>query len=334
MLITAVLDPTAYHKNCFSNPGYRDNAEMFLRGIWTNGLLLVDSNGQLSDELQSAIETLPTSIGQSIAIWLQELLKNKRKRVIKSRCPKSVHSHQLIFNVAQATTVDSVIASASTHKLLSRSCGLVVTILELSSYLGSSLERKRFNYEQGLHRIDALPKSDVDEAFKRTTRFSSRLRFYDKQIGQGKNTSHFRKGISYILDIWKQSGYFQGLGQFDVEIITALKNSEVPKHTDNEAVYIKVVRELLDPLRDRYPAWNIDLKFKVDPDGIFHRRYLESQAVILEIDRGFDLFRPGGKLKRNTLRLEPNAFEHLRECRALQDAEFLADQVGAKEKDN
>src|SRR5262245_29800365 len=132
MLITAVLDPTAYNRSYFDQPGYRDNAEMFLRGIWTNGLLLVDPDGRLSERLQSEIEALPTSVGQSIAIWFQELLKNKRKRIIKCQCQSHSDHHRLICQVARATGADAAVSGAQTYRDLKTACGLVVTIVELS----------------------------------------------------------------------------------------------------------------------------------------------------------------------------------------------------------
>ena len=51
MLMTAVVHPEAFDQAHFATPGYRDQAEMLLRGLECNGLLLLDPDSRLLNEL-------------------------------------------------------------------------------------------------------------------------------------------------------------------------------------------------------------------------------------------------------------------------------------------
>ena len=166
---------------------------------------------------------------------------------------------------------------------------------------------------------------------ERSVRFAKWLRFYDAYIGTGNNTSRFRKGIEYILDLWQQHGFFvvqQGMGS--VEIYTGpaeqvwgddedhVKESKLKRNQENHR---KVIRELVEPLDNQFP-WPVKLFVKADRDGIFHARYLEAQHAIVRIDRGFDLFKQNGEFRRNFLTLNMAESSHLRECRDLPDADL------------
>ncbi|MYA70748.1 hypothetical protein F4141_22045 [Candidatus Poribacteria bacterium] len=331
MLMSAVLDPSAFDAEDF-NDLYRIQAEDFLQGIWRNGVLIVDSERKLQEELFKKAASLPIK-GNRLRTLLTDLLKEKSKRVaVPSVSPSNVSSADLLdltCHLKRDTETDGLIVGNENFKKLRFDPEHRHGIVPLSEYRDSDFEEERQKYSDGFGPIDTLSRSEVDEIIIRSVRFSKWLRFYDAYIGTGDNTSHFRKGIEYILSLWREHGFFvsqQGVGS--VEIFTCPAEQIRDDETDsakeskaerNQENYQKVVRELIEPLNEDFP-WRIKLSVKDDPDGIFHARYLETQHAIIRIDHGFDLFKPNGEFRRNFFTLNMMESSHLRECRNLPDA--------------
>ena len=331
MLMSAVLDPSAFDVEDF-NDLYRIQAEDFLQGIWRNGVLIVDSERKLQEELFKKAESLPIK-GNRLRTLLTDLLKEKSKRVaVPSVSPSNaslVDLLDLTCALKTETETDGLIVGNESFEKLRFHPEHRHGIVPLSEYRDSDFEKLRERYFDGLEPIDMLSKSKVKDAIIRSVRFTKWLRFYDAYIGSGDNTSHFRKGIEYILNLWREYGFFateQGIGS--VEIFTcpaeqirddetdSAKESKLERNQEN---YQKVVRELIEPLNEDFP-WPIRLSVKDDPDGIFHARYLETQHAIIRIDRGFDLFNQNNEFRRNFFTLNMAESSHLRECRDLPDA--------------
>ena len=334
MLVSTVLDPSAFNVDYF-NALYTIHAEDFLKGIKRNGLLIIDSDRKLQDAIVNKFKDAPNKYGQRLPILLEELLKNRKKRVVECRIlPNSVASQELldlICHLKVHTKTDALIVGNENFKKLRFDPEHRHGIVPLSEYRDSNFEKERQRYCDGLGPIDTLSRSEVDEIVIRSVRFSKWLRFYDAYVGTGDNTSHFRKGIEYILSLWREHGFFateQGIGS--VEIFTCSAEHIRDDETDsakenklerNQENYQKVVRELVEPLSEDFP-WPIKLSVKDDPDGIFHARYLETQHAIIRIDRGFDLFKQNGEFRRNFFTLNMAESSHLKECRELPDADL------------
>ena len=335
MLMSAVLDPSAFDVEDFDE-FYMIQAEDFLQGIWRNGVLIVDSGRKLQEELFEKAKSLPgTGKGKRLQILLTDLLKEKSKRVavrpISLSNTSSVNFLELTCELKKDTEADILIVGDKDFDELRFNPKYSDHIFPLSKYRDSDLEKERQRYYDGLGPIDTLSESKVKDVITRSVRFTKWLRFYDAYIGSGDNTSHFRKGIEYILNLWREHGFFateQGIGS--VEIFTCSAEQIRDDETDsakesklerNQEKYQKVVRELVEPLNsDEDFPWPIKLSVKDDPDGIFHARYLETQHAIIRIDRGFDLFKQNGELRRNFFTLNMDESSHLRECRNLPDA--------------
>src|SRR5262245_42647484 len=123
MLMTAVIHPEAFDHAHFATPGYRDQAEMLLRGLESNGLLLIDPDSRLLKELNTRVEGLGTKQGQQIQIRLAELQKKGRKRVVvpdKSRCncPSALALLDAAQAVQQSCCCDTLIVDTASHSQL------------------------------------------------------------------------------------------------------------------------------------------------------------------------------------------------------------------------
>ncbi len=335
MLVSAVLDPSAFDAGDFDDL-YAIHAEDFLQGIWRNGVLIVDSERKLQEALFKKAESLPIK-GNRLRTLLTDLLKEKSKRVaVPSVSPSNASSRDLLdltCHLKKDTEPDGLLVGDKNFEKLRFDPEHRHGIVPLSEYRDSDFEKERQRYCDGFGRIDMLPRSEVDEIVIRSIRFTKWLRFYDAYIGTGENTSRFRKGIEYILSLWREYGFFasqQGIGS--VEIFTCSAEQIWDDETDhareskldrNQENYQKINRELIDPIKKQFPQWGqIKLSVKDDPDGIFHARYLETQHAIIRIDRGFDLFKQNGQFRRNFFTLNMVESSHLRECRDLPDADL------------
>ena len=317
MLVSVVLDPSAFDKDCFDDL-YAVHAEDFLQGIWRNGVLIIDRGGKLQDALYRSAKCLPSK-GQRSQILLTELLKMKSVSVgfVSLSNASSVQLLDLMYGLKTDTEADGLIVGDKNFEKLRFNPKYNDGLVPLSKYRDSDLEKERQRYYDGLGPIDILSRSAIDDIIIRSIRFSKRLRFYDAYIGTGNNTSGFRGGIEYILCLWKEHGFFasqEGIGE--VEIFTCAEH--VPKD-DVGNVKRKINRELIKRLKEKFPHWwQIKLFVKDDPDGIFHARYLETEHVIIRVDRGFDLFKSRRKFYRNFFTLNMSESSHLEECRNLR----------------
>jgi hypothetical protein len=338
MIISAVADPLAFERVCFDTPGYRQQAELFLRGITSNGLLVVDSDAKLQEQIVNKIRELPSTHAQYLTIRLEELLKNKRTRIVRCHpgcgVVRSSDNLELTWSVFERCAADALVSTEDRLAQLKASGRNCPGTVPLSNYSESKLEEERNRYLGDLPPIDKLAWADVEGLFLRVVRFARWLRFYDKQIGKGQNTSNFRQGIKYILELWQKDGHFAARRDVDfVEIITCQKERisasdsshvQTSKRERNREAYNKIVDELLLPLRRSFP-WNIDLKVKDEGGVSFHARHLQAQTTIVLVDAGFDFFVPGShprRFKRNILKIDNGSFTHLQDYRNLPDAQF------------
>ena len=333
MLVSAVLDPSAFDPVHFDEL-YRVHAEDFLMGIERNGILIVDSENRLRDALVKQVGSLPIKYGQRLRILVEELLlKKKSKRVVACHVSLSRtlsgNFLELTHQLKVSTKADALIVRSQNLKTLDFNPQSGPDIVLLSEYRDSGFERERRKYYDRVGPIDTLSKWEVDEIIIRSVRFAKWLRFYDAYIGTGNNTSRFRRGIEYILALWREYGFFAtepGIGSVEIFTCSAEQirgdetdHAKQSKLTQNQENYQKINRELIALLDKEFP-WPMKLSVKDDPDGIFHARYLETQHAIIRIDRGFDLFDQNNEFRRNFFTLNMAESSHLRECRELPDA--------------
>ena len=113
MLMTAVIHPEAFNHAHFATPGYRDQAEMLLRGLEINGLLILDPDSQLLKELRTRLEGLSFKDGQQLQIRLAELQNNRKRILVAARtvcnCPHGVELDVVLVNAQEAVVCKDAI---------------------------------------------------------------------------------------------------------------------------------------------------------------------------------------------------------------------------------
>ena len=334
MLVSAVPDPSAFNADCFDNL-YKIQAEDFLMGIENNGILILDSGKKLQDAFMRQIRSIPIKFGQRIQIQLEEILKNRKKRIIHWPVASNIATTndllKLAYEVKEDSKADALIIGDESLQILQSEQKNDSSVVLLSDYRNSDFEKLRQHYENQVGPIDLHPEKTIEELIIRAIRFTRLVRIYDPYIGKGENTIKFFKGIKYILDIWKKHGMFsQDRGTANVEIFTC--SAEIVRDSDtdhvkdgklerNQDAHSKVQRQLITRLENQFP-WSIKCHIKNDSKRVFHARYLETQHAIIRIERGFDLFKQNGGFRRNFLTLNMADSPHLKECRDLPDADI------------
>lgn len=322
MLMAAVVLPDAFDKTCFAAPGYRDHAELFFKGIESNGVILVDSDSRLLSELDSKIAGLSLKDGQQLQIRLAEMSKAKRCQKIvpvdKSVCRTSttaplVKVAKKVFATCGAHTL---VTDPGSHLSLLSDGMKSDQLTPLGAYTGSVFEDQRRRAFENLPPIDKLTAGEVDRLLVEATRYSRWLRLYDKQVGKGRNLSHFLRGVERLIDLWVNAAHFPTNG-LSVEFYTCVDES--PDADPNaEVAYNRYIGDVIQPLRKRFSI-PVRAFFKEDDQNICHDRYFQVQAAAFSVSRGFDFVNPNGSYRRCVIRVEPGCIDHLQEYRKLPD---------------
>jgi hypothetical protein len=336
MILSSSIDPAAFNAELFASTSYKLQAEMYLKGVLSNGIIIVDPEGRIKQELITFIQLLPSTVGQQVKILIEEIMKHQKKKIIAClpdsyTAKKSQKMIDLLLHIKQMCKVDYVITTDETIDKLKADLKHDKAILSLTVYSNSHFENERRRFIEGILPIDMLSVMEIADVVSRSIKFSKWLRIYDKQIGTGDRTYYFKKGIKYILNLWKKDGYFVHLPEVMIEIFTCAKekiriddgvyDSDRKMKLNNEAIN-KIRSELVSTLKQEY-GLKVTLYVKDDQNAIFHARHLESQYAILLFDRGFDLFNSDGKFNRNIIKVDTISYSHVKECRLLKDVDVI-----------
>lgn len=314
MLMSAVVQPEALDSMHFETPGYRDQVEMLLRGMQSNGVFLVDSDRGLLDALSKRIEQLGTKCGQQIKIRYEELRKPGRSRVIvtRCRCNAGIPLLETARMVHESASSDALVVAPDAAKDLQTGVGTYVDgLTPMEAYLSSAFETSRHALLEEQPPLDQMGGEAFAQQIVRLTRFAKRLRFYDKQIGAGNNLPGFRRGIDKILSLWTKNAYHDRAA-LTAEIYTCVQKT----HSSTEVVYARLKDDIAASLADSAGV-PVSLFFKHDPGHLTHDRFLQTDSLAVYFSKGFDFLEPDGSLHRCSMGVNNAAYDHLSEYRLL-----------------
>jgi hypothetical protein len=318
MLMTAVIQPEAFDRAHFTTPGYRDQAEMLLRGMESNGLLILDPNCRLLKEINDRVALLSTKDGQQLQIRLAEIQKNERRRVLaaegtKCSCPTSISLLETAKAVHASSHTDTIIADAGSCSQLRSSGHPANGVTPLEAYISSDFERHRHYCLDQIPPIDKMAPGEFDNQMIRVIRFAKRLRFYDKQIGKGSNLGGFRRGIGRVLSLWVANAHYPRPA-LSAEIYTCVQKT----HDTTDNVHSKILASLVRKLASEN-GLRITFYFKEDSPSLTHDRFLQTDSVPVYFSKGFDYTDEDGTLHRCAVKIDNGAYEHLQEFRNLKN---------------
>jgi hypothetical protein len=320
MLMSIVVQPEAFASGHFESPGYRDQAEMMLRGMQSNGVLLVDSDRALLRALRDQIEALGTKCGQQIKVRFEELQKSGRSRVVVTQCRfnPSMPSYEASRMVYESVHADALVVDPVAGQQLRVGIGADPQgLTPMGSYISSVCETTRHAYLEGLPSLDKMGGEVFSDHIARVARFSKRLRFYDKQIGTGNNLPGFRRGIGKILSLWAANAYY-GKSALTAEIYTCVQLSGPKAALPPEVAYSRIKDDLVVRLADT-AGLPIKFFFKNDPGQLTHDRFLQTDSLAVYFSKGFDFLDQDESLHRCSMRVDNTAYDNLREYRQFGD---------------
>ena len=318
MLMSAVVQPEALASEHFDLPGYRDQVEMLLRGMQSNGVLLVDCERRLLEALRHRVESLGTKCGQQIKIRFEELSKSGRSRVVATqcRCDTSMSLLDAAKLVHELASSDALVVAPDAAQSLQAGLGTYVAgLTPMSSYISSAFETSRHAYLEELPPLDLMGIEAFEGQIIRLTRFAKKLRFYDKQIGADSNLSGFRRGIGKILSLWTANAH-HAKESLKVEIYTCVHLQRTQRST--EVVHARLKDDIAATLANSAGV-PVGLFFKNDPGHLTHDRFLQVDSLAVCFSKGFDFLESDGSLHRCSMRADNAAYDHLCDYRRLDD---------------
>ncbi len=315
MLISTVLSPDLLDSKHFDDPLYRISVVQLLKGILSNGVVLVDQDQRLFKRLCEYAAKLNLSPnGQDASMYFAELIAKNNDGSIRFMATSCVVSSQ---GTEEEITASVALKCKADGTILPKLEGVQMPVdrlkaIAVTDYLLSSLESQRREFaEANVDACDRMTEAKFSELIARSTRFSKKLEFYDKIIGKAHNTRNFLQGIERIVSIWLKAAHFPK-SQLSVAIFTVVHRSPSPNKD-----YDTVNQELRQKLEDRFGI-KVSLCFKHDPKGICHARHLRTDSCVIQFERGFDIIQWDGSLKRSFVNLVQRADSHLAQYQALR----------------
>lgn len=322
MLMAATVVPDVFSLGHFADPTYHLNLEIFLRGIDSNGVVLVDADDRLYEKLCDAVEPLSgMGKGKTSHALFEELLKKRRQKIVrfvKTTCSFDMarSEEEIAISLAMQCKADTLIVDS--YERASRANGVtgMPVVTPMAGYIESAAEADRRRCCEALPSLDQMAVGDFDQVISNATRFSKWLRFYDKQIGKGTGLSRFRRGLEKILRPWTETAHFPK-ADLSVELFTVVDES-LNCRFEPSVAYRRVQKDLVDALQQEFGV-SIRLSFKRDADSICHARHLQTQSAAVLFERGFDFVGDDGKLSRAFIKIDGASVSHLQEYRRLPE---------------
>lgn len=178
MRISVVLDSSAFNAAYF-NPTYERHTEDFLNGIQSNGLLIVDSENKLQNAIFEQIESLRTKYRQQLQIRFEELLKNKRERVVEcyilSNYASSEKLLDLAFQLKTVSQADVLIVGDESPETLTNDQKRAEGIVLLSEYLNRNFETDSQRHYEKLKSTETHAESETEDTITHSVQFNDWL---------------------------------------------------------------------------------------------------------------------------------------------------------------
>lgn len=320
MLLSTVIEPDVLDPKHFNDPIFQLNVEELLRGILSNGVIVVDKEERLYKKLcENALKLGVTNEGRRSYVFFDEILKKQRHKIIRfASCSGSFmeesSAEHIVAAIARQSGADFVIVATRERALALAGESKVMPV---TSYIHSKIESKRRAFAEGdFDSCDMMSEDEFDTLIGNASRFSRKLLFYDKIIGKASSSVYFRRGIERILKAWLRHAYFPK-SQLAAEIYTLADDSRYAKQPPAQA-FACVRKDICERLSQRFKI-PVSLSFKIDNTHMCHARHLQTESCTILFERGFDLVEKDGSLKRSFVNLVQRPDPHLMEFRQLPE---------------
>lgn len=325
MLMSALVDPSAFDERHFQDKYYGSWARQFFKEMTTeNGLFLADRNERLLVQgLRKRFHALSEKHRQQLLVYLAEAIK--QKRFYFGDC-SDADTLNICCELICQYNPDAVVTSPENINRF-RNLGIngdPATVFSFHEYQDSNFQEARRRYVHEHQDLAKMTEQERKRIFFKITRFSSHLKIYDKQIGNtdtdaryGKSLDRFRKGIEYVLNQWGPIASKEQKGRLEIFTCARYLSKD-----DEFECKPKLLKKFLASIGKRRSNIQFSLFVKKDSRRSMHARYLQtSQSAIFSLDRGFDFYDSEKNFKLNPISLVTGTeiVKTLREFQSLED---------------
>jgi hypothetical protein len=322
MLISTVLSPDILAREHFDDPLYQINVEQLLRGLCSNGIIIVDKDQKLYDKLcKNAIGLSASKHGNQARIWFEEILKKHRQRVVRFvqstlETDSTLVDTEIVKAVAADCSPDSVLVADDDTETVGGKLSLPIC-----QYIRSPLESKRRAYaEADFDSCDAMADGEFDDLILDACRFTKKLKLYDKILGKANRLSSFREGMERVLAAWTKGAYFSK-ADLSVEIYTVGHKPSPPDFLSPLLAFERLREQICETLRIKFGI-PVSITMKFDRTGRCHPRHLQTDSCTIQFERGFDFIENDGSIRRSFINHAPRGDSHLTQYRNLPNYNF------------
>ena len=324
MLVTTIPNPAAFDHPDSHGPNRKYpkdhllRVRMYLEGVHANGLMLVDIDGVLLGQMKSILKRMPFRERGLFVELLSQMKDPARRRIVQYmsvRARDGKLGDSDVREYARAVGPDLLLMPSGYVRSEGEDEDDAFAMASLEDYIDSAVETKRKALLRQ-HVFGRIEPGEMHALISRLTRYAKWLRFYDYYMGQvdPARLDEWTDGLGYILNIWHEEGRFGRCEGRSVALYTTARNV-LDAESIRESVRVHVTNRL-----SRYFGVDIQLHVKRDHDRIFHARYMQTDSLAVLFDRGFDLFRPSGDVRRCAVLLADDDRGQLAEFRSLPEA--------------
>ena len=298
MLLYIIIDPSSINKEVKKNVAYRQGLESVLTLIIKqNGILGLDIEKTISKKIIENINIhLQGTHGKKISTLFEELLKgelyNRRYVYLPIRDEKLLDIDNYI-KMCQKGDFDIIFIDEDDKEYYSRFDKTLYFNEYNDSECKLNIKAREFR-DRGISIFEKSNKKEIKEIFQRISSKTKKIQFYDYIIGKVDpyGLERWYDGFEFILNGWKDVSPLAKKGKkINVEIIT--KVFKFDKYKKQTFTRIKTIIKKLEEKYGRLCEFKLIMK--LDQKNEFRARYMVTDQVVVEVRKGFDLFKTSQK---------------------------------------
>ena len=304
MLISIVMDPTCLAPEILSCPEALSGAELLLRGVIDNGVLLASDSSQYVSSLASAASNLGTQMGQRVQPFIVEIGKNPGRFVAAERSHHSGPARTMDLSQLKRLALElcaDIVVCRDVHDVgcLSDLCRHDVEVCTLSDYGSSNTESRRWDW-YNTKRIDNLPPDQSVELAGRTLRYATEIAVVDRYVAQeaaravkdgqiGERLELFVQALIYVAECWKKHSPYSLFGEPTIHLISIAGGSRKARSYVDPKNVEKIIRKVVLQLDSNRSVGKLQISLKVDNEPrLVKDRFVSGMGRCFGVQHGID----------------------------------------------
>lgn len=307
MLLSLAIDFRSFEEAVDAGGQSLKNCLRLVRTILRHGVVLTDGKTRaVDDSFYHALKHCSEHASKAgkLAILLTELKKAWKTHTVgllweTASPPNNLNDAAALLNaIAEEGKPDVCVCTDSTREEQGTVPGATHTFSMREAHASDLWEM--LSSWGDLEPLDKLSRKTVEQHFGRALKFARTVRIYDQYAGRTDRCPDYREGLLFLSDCWKAHSYFGNNGSLNIEVHTLAPPVHEGSSQPDRSAIATVQREVVDWLEAK--KVKVTYHFHQLGTSDFHARHLEAGPCVALIERGFDLFKSSGGLKRNFLK--------------------------------